>query len=109
MIVKISPTTANTTYLKQNNIPNSTNLRNTTIQHHTNHSHKQLKPDFAKANPVHPCRFIMAPKKADLLEQLRGLGEVVPEKWTIPQIKARLAELKEEGKGSAESSLKGKL
>ena len=109
MIVKISPTTANTTYLKQNNLPNSTNLRNTTIQHHTNHSHKQLKPDFAKANPVHPCRFIMAPKKADLLEQLRGLGEVVPEKWTIPQIKARLAELKEEGKGSAESSLKGKL
>ena len=102
----MSPTTANPTYLKHNNL-NSTNLRNTTIQHPTNHSHEQLKPDFAKENPVHPCRFIMAPKKADLLEQLRGLGEVVPEKWTIPQIKARLAELKEEG--SAESSLKGKL
>lgn len=38
----------------------------------------------------------MVPKKAELRAQLQAMGENVPESWTIPQIKARVTEVKAE-------------
>lgn len=51
----------------------------------------------------------MAPKKAELVEKLREMGEEVPSSWTIPQIRARMAEVKESTKGDPDRTLKGKL
>lgn len=47
---------------------------------------------------VHTPRTVIAmpPKKADFVEELLALGEVAPPKWTIPELKVRIAELKEE-------------
>lgn len=43
-----------------------------------------------------PIVRAMPPKKADLVEELLALGEVAPTRWTIPEIKVRIAEIKEE-------------
>ena len=55
-----------------------------------------------------PVRFSHGSQEG-LVAQLREMGEAVPEKWTIPQLKARLAEIREDHKANPESTLKGKL
>ena len=99
MFVRVSPhhnnnlkPTANhsITYLKTTSRPNSS---------------IRLKPD-SSGPIIHSSGVHMAPKKADLVAQLREMGEAVPEKWTIPQLKA---EIKEDHKVNPDSTLKGKL
>ena len=90
-----------------NNNNNKQPQQHEPVEPHINFTTTQQLPAQAFCDSI-PCPCV-GDHHGSLLEQLRSLCETVPEKWTIPQIKARLTEIKAENKVNPESTLKGKL